>query len=91
MAGHAERPLEYYFGATGGGLFKTTDGGDTWTDATPPDMPPHTRVITVEVSPHSPAGAHVAGIRYEMDDRRPYVWQTDDYGATWTPIKRRHP
>jgi photosystem II stability/assembly factor-like uncharacterized protein len=24
------RPLEYYFGATGGGLWKTTDGGQTW-------------------------------------------------------------
>ena len=24
------RPLEYYFGATGGGLWKTTDGGLTW-------------------------------------------------------------
>ena len=26
-AGSASRPLEYYFGATGGGLWKTTDGG----------------------------------------------------------------
>ena len=29
-AGSAARPLEYYFGATGGGLWKTTDGGLTW-------------------------------------------------------------
>src|ERR1700738_1600023 len=29
-AGSAKRPLEYYFGATGGGLWKTTDGGVTW-------------------------------------------------------------
>jgi hypothetical protein len=29
-AGSAARPLEYYFGATGGGLWKTTDGGVTW-------------------------------------------------------------
>ena len=26
-AGSASRPFEYYFGATGGGLWKTTDGG----------------------------------------------------------------
>ncbi|MGH9407975.1 MAG: hypothetical protein ACRD1V_00820, partial [Vicinamibacterales bacterium] len=25
VAGSAERPLEYYFGAAGGGLWKTTD------------------------------------------------------------------
>ena len=30
VAGSASRPLEYYFGATGGGLWKTTDGGTTW-------------------------------------------------------------
>src|SRR6478735_2255237 len=30
VAGSSSRPLEYYFGATGGGLWKTTDGGQTW-------------------------------------------------------------
>jgi photosystem II stability/assembly factor-like uncharacterized protein len=30
VAGSVSRPLEYYFGATGGGLWKTTDGGLTW-------------------------------------------------------------
>ncbi len=30
VAGSATRALEYYFGATGGGLWKTTDGGVTW-------------------------------------------------------------
>ncbi|MEE9557509.1 MAG: hypothetical protein V3V76_09625, partial [Candidatus Adiutricales bacterium] len=30
VAGHKDRSFEYYFGATGGGLWKTTDGGATW-------------------------------------------------------------
>jgi photosystem II stability/assembly factor-like uncharacterized protein len=30
VAGSATRTLEYYFGATGGGLWKTNDGGVTW-------------------------------------------------------------
>ena len=30
VAGIPSRPLEYYFGATGGGVWKTTDGGTTW-------------------------------------------------------------
>ena len=34
VAGSAARPLEYYFGATGGGLWKTTDGGVTWKPTT---------------------------------------------------------
>ncbi len=30
VAGSPSRPLEYYFGAVGGGLWKTTNGGTTW-------------------------------------------------------------
>src|SRR6202011_414761 len=33
-AGSAARPLEYYFGAVGGGLWKTTDGGNSWKPVT---------------------------------------------------------
>ena len=32
-AGTAKRPMEYYFGATGGGVWKTTDGGLNWRPA----------------------------------------------------------
>src|SRR5947209_2398237 len=34
VAGSASRPLEYYFGATGGGLWKSVDGGTTWKPVT---------------------------------------------------------
>jgi photosystem II stability/assembly factor-like uncharacterized protein len=30
VAGHADQPLTYYFGATGGGVWKTVDGGNDW-------------------------------------------------------------
>src|SRR5215467_5963533 len=30
VAGVTLQPQVYYFGATGGGVFKTTDGGATW-------------------------------------------------------------
>src|SRR6267154_6374754 len=33
-AGSPGRIYEYYFGATGGGLWKTTDGGTTWRPVT---------------------------------------------------------
>ena len=33
-AGSPSRPNEYYFGATGGGLWKTTDGGTSWAPVT---------------------------------------------------------
>src|SRR5437870_5624867 len=31
VAGVVGQPLTFYFGATGGGVFKTTDGGINWT------------------------------------------------------------
>lgn len=34
VAGSDARPMEYYFGATGGGLWKTTDGGLNWEPVT---------------------------------------------------------
>ncbi|HWP82945.1 MAG TPA: glycosyl hydrolase [Bacteroidota bacterium] len=30
VAGHPDQPYTYYFGGTGGGVWKTTDGGITW-------------------------------------------------------------
>ena len=79
-------PETIWTGSDDGLVHVSRDGGGDWSDITPPDMPPHTRVMTVEVSPHNPARAHVAGIRYEMDDRAPYAWTTVDYGTSWTRI-----
>jgi photosystem II stability/assembly factor-like uncharacterized protein len=76
-------------GSDDGLVHVTRDHGGEWANVTPPDMPVHTRVMTIEVSPHDPATAYVAGIRYEMDDRAPYAWKTKDYGATWTRIVNR--
>src|SRR5580704_19777628 len=34
IAGSSRRKMEYYFGAVGGGLWKTTDGGFSWKPVT---------------------------------------------------------
>jgi hypothetical protein len=73
-------------GSDDGYVHLTRSSGDAWSNVTPPDMPPHTRVMVIEVSPHDPATAYIAGIRYEMDDRHPYAWKTNDYGESWTKI-----
>jgi len=73
-------------GSDDGLIQLTRDSGDSWLDVTPPDMPAHSRVLIVEVSPHDPATAYVASVRYEMDDRAPYAWRTTDYGQSWAKI-----
>ncbi|MEZ4416384.1 MAG: glycosyl hydrolase [Gemmatimonadota bacterium] len=64
-----------------------TAASPDWRNVTPPDAPYLLRINTIEASPNTPGKAYVAGIRYLVEnDRHPYVWRTEDYGATWTKI-----
>jgi hypothetical protein len=49
-------------------------------------MPRFGTVNKIDLSRHRPGRAYVAVHRYRMDDVRPYVFRTDDYGATWTQV-----
>ena len=74
-------------GSDDGLVHVTRDGGQEWTDITPPDAPDFVRINTIEASPNTPGKAYVSGIRYLVDDdRAPYIWKTEDYGETWTKI-----
>src|SRR5262245_16491836 len=54
VAGSASRIHEYYMGATGGGLWKTTDGGVTWRAVT--DGQIHSSSVgAVAVAPSNPS------------------------------------
>ena len=73
-------------GSDDGRVSVTRDAGANWTDVTPPELPAQTKIFTVEASPHRPGTAYVAGNRFLLGDYRPYLFRTDDYGRTWTPI-----
>src|ERR1700704_4982177 len=53
VAGSTSRPYEYYMGATGGGLWKTTDGGTSW-HAVTDGLINHSSVGAVAVSTSTP-------------------------------------
>ncbi len=73
-------------GSDDGLVHVTRDNGKSWQNITPPDMPKNTRVSIIEASHFNPAVAYVAAKRYQMDDRAPYLWKTDDYGKSWKKI-----
>ncbi|MBT8397641.1 MAG: glycosyl hydrolase, partial [Gemmatimonadetes bacterium] len=80
-------PDVIWAGSDDGYVHITRDGGGTWENVTPPDAPDFVRINTIEASPTTPGNAYVSGIRYLVEnDRTPYVWKTEDYGATWTKI-----
>jgi photosystem II stability/assembly factor-like uncharacterized protein len=80
-------PNVIWAGSDDGLVHVTRDGGASWTNVTPPDAPDFVRINTIEASPTTPGKAYVSGIRYLVDnDRSPYIWKTEDYGATWSKI-----
>ncbi len=58
---------------------------------TPPDLPTSRAISLIEASPHEPATAYVAANRYQLGDRAPYLYRTDDYGEDVDEDRRRHP
>jgi photosystem II stability/assembly factor-like uncharacterized protein len=82
----AESPrdaMELWTGSDDGLVHVTRDGGTTWTNVTPPQMPEVTTIDEIELSTHAAGRALVAAHRYRTDDFAPYVFRTDDFGATW--------
>jgi hypothetical protein len=79
-------PGVFWAGSDDGLIHLSRDGGQSWQNVTPSDLPEWTTVCTLEVSPHDPATVYLAATRYKLDDTRPYLFKTSDYGATWTQI-----
>ena len=73
-------------GSDDGLVHVTTDGGANWTDVTPPDMPDFGRVSLIDASSFDDAKAYVSARRALLDDFRPHIWKTEDFGQSWTRI-----
>jgi photosystem II stability/assembly factor-like uncharacterized protein len=73
-------------GSDDGYVQLTRNHGQGWTNVTPRELPEFSRISMVEVSPHRAGAAYVAAKRYQLDDRAPYIYKTEDYGQTWTKI-----
>ncbi|MBT8269034.1 MAG: glycosyl hydrolase, partial [Bacteroidia bacterium] len=74
-----------YAGTDDGLLHLTKDGGQNWEDITPSGI--NKGIInSIEVSPHDPATVYVSVMRYKMQDLKPYIYKSTDYGKSW--VKR---
>ena len=85
----AEDPADartLWAGSDDGRIHITRNGGTAWQEITPPGMPTYGTVENIDLSAHRPGRAYVGVQRYRMDDFKPYVFRTDDYGRTWTLV-----
>ncbi|MGI8854974.1 MAG: WD40/YVTN/BNR-like repeat-containing protein [Thermomicrobiales bacterium] len=76
----------FWAGSDDGLVHISRDGGKKWANITPPDLPEWAMISIIEPSPHDKATAYVAATCYKSDDTTPYLYKTNDYGATWTKI-----
>ncbi|HEX5473617.1 MAG TPA: hypothetical protein VFX12_03060 [Vicinamibacterales bacterium] len=73
-------------GSDDGLVQMTRDGGTTWTNVTPKEMPDLGRVSQIDASAFDPGAAYVAVKKPLLNDFAPYVFRTHDFGRTWTKI-----
>ena len=87
----AESPLQagvIWVGTDDGNMQVTRDGGTSWDKASEParGLPEFTWIAKIDASPHDAGTAFVAVDNHRLDDFKPYVYRTTDYGQSWSNL-----
>lgn len=73
-------------GTDDGLIWITRDGGKNWSNVTPPQLTPWSKVAQLDASHFDEGTVYAAVNRFHLDDLRPYIYMTHDYGKTWQAI-----
>jgi photosystem II stability/assembly factor-like uncharacterized protein len=85
----AESPKEkgvLWVGSDDGLVHVSRDAGAHWTRVTPGGAPEWGTVDLIEASPHDAGTAYVVFDGHRLDDTRPYLYKTTDYGKSWKSL-----
>jgi photosystem II stability/assembly factor-like uncharacterized protein len=87
----AESPVKagiLWTGSDDGLVHVSQDDGKTWMNVTAAieDFPEWATVQHVEASKAAPGTAYVVADAHMMDDPKPYLWKTTDFGETWKKL-----
>jgi photosystem II stability/assembly factor-like uncharacterized protein len=73
-------------GTDDGLIHITRDSGKSWKNVTPPQLTSWSKVSILEAS-HFEAGTVYAAVnRFRLDDLKPHIYRTHDFGASWQEI-----
>ena len=85
--GPGKNNVDVIWAGTDDGLIHVTrDGGKSWTNVTPPDMPRLGRVSIIDASSFGDGTAYAAVKKPLLADFAPYIYRTHDFGKTWTKV-----
>src|SRR5947209_8600581 len=87
VAGVPGEPTTFYFGSVGGGVWKTTNSGRTWTPIF--DSEPIASVGAIGVAPSDPSVIYVGTGEADMRSQISYgngMYRSSDAGRTWTHV-----
>lgn len=73
-------------GSDDGLLWITRDGGKNWSDITPKELTPWSKVTQISASHFDEQTAYASVSRFRVNDMRPYIYRTHDGGQSWTLI-----
>jgi photosystem II stability/assembly factor-like uncharacterized protein len=87
----AESPVReglLWVGTDDGLVHISRNEGKTWENVTPnvPDLPDWGTVTCIEASPHAAGTAYLVVDAHRMNDYKPHVWKTTDFGKKWVKI-----
>jgi len=77
---------EIWAGSDSGLVHLTRDAGKSWSNVTPPGLSPWSKITHIEASRFNVGEAYAAVDRHRLDDMRPYLYRTTDFGKTWKLI-----
>ncbi len=72
-----------WVGSDDGRVHLSPDNGQSWKEITPEAMPEEGTVNMIDLSAHDAQRAFMAVYRYRRNDFRPYIFRTNDSGASW--------
>ena len=80
-------------GSDDGLVHVTRDGGKNWSNVTGdlPGAPRDGTISIIEASPFDAATAYVVIDNHRLDDLKPYLYKTSDYGKSWKALHSKLP
>ena len=73
-------------GSDDGLIHITLNGGKSWKNITPPDLPKFSKVTSLQASQHHKGKAYIVAERYKLQDLAPYIYKTENYGKSWVKV-----